>query len=99
MDVQYKVLFLKNLIDSAIDRINVSPQHRYKSEINTDNGNLLIKITYNDIGIFSKKYYNLNAVEMYFRMTEIVEKLIACEFLYRTTEKDNGKMSITSGHI
>lgn len=96
METQYKILFLKNLIDESIKKINISDLNKYKSVIEISNETFSVEITYNGLVIFSENQKYLTISEMYVIMCDIIENLISGEIKNMAKLKFNNYENTTN---
>jgi hypothetical protein len=83
MNTQYKIIFLRNLLEEAVARASNKPDHVYTHKIVTTERNLIVEITYNGEVVYSfhRKCEDLQIT--YFHLKWIVEQFISGDLIYR----------------
>lgn len=97
MDTQYKILFLKNLLEDAITRASNRPDHVYTHKIIATERNLIVEVTYNDVVIYSYHRKCEGLANTYVHLKWIVEQLIIGDLIYRGVTHEKSEIKEAKG--
>src|SRR5579859_1478553 len=96
MDLQYKILFLINLLEGAAEKASKAPNIHFKVKNTLEHQILKLQITCNDEEVLAKEIKGKDLSEIYFKLKSLVETIVAGELFYKKNSNNTGNIKMTA---